>query len=87
VAPDSPAIRIAQDVFERTVGRRPLLARSGGTLPIVPALVESGIPPILAGFGLLESNVHSPNERMLAEYLPLGVETARELYLAFGELR
>ena len=67
-------------------GRRPLLVRSGGTLPIVPALVDKGIPTIVTGFGTPESSIHSPNERLLAEYLPLGIETAKELFRSFAEL-
>jgi acetylornithine deacetylase/succinyl-diaminopimelate desuccinylase-like protein len=80
VPPDSPAVQLALDAFEKTFGRRPLLVRSGGTLPIVPALADKGIPTILSGLGLPESNIHSPNERLLAEYIPLGLETAKELY-------
>lgn len=86
VPPDAPAVQLAQDVFERMVGRRPLLVRSGGTLPIVPALADKGIPTILTGFALPESNIHSPNERLLAEYLPLGIETAKELYRSLAKL-
>ena len=86
VAPDEPAVQLALDAFEKTCGRRPLLVRSGGTLPIVPALVSKGIPTIITGFGLLESNIHSPNERLLAEYIPLGLETAREVYRALASL-
>jgi acetylornithine deacetylase/succinyl-diaminopimelate desuccinylase-like protein len=86
VPPDAPAVRLGQDAFEKTFGRRPLLVRSGGTLPIVPALVDKGIPTIITGFGLPESNIHSPNERLLAEYLPLGLETARELFRSLGAL-
>jgi acetylornithine deacetylase/succinyl-diaminopimelate desuccinylase-like protein len=86
VAPDAPAVQLGQDAFERTMGRRPLLVRSGGTLPIVPALVDKGIPTIVTGFGTPESNIHSPNERLFAEYLPLGIETARELYLSLSRL-
>ena len=48
---------------------RPLLIRTGGTLPIVPALAEKGIPTILTGFALPDSNIHSPNEKMEVEYL------------------
>ena len=33
VPPDAPAVQLGQDAFERTFGRRPLLVRSGGTLP------------------------------------------------------
>jgi acetylornithine deacetylase/succinyl-diaminopimelate desuccinylase-like protein len=86
VPPDAPAVQLAQDAFERTMGRRPLLVRSGGTLPIVPALVDKGIPTIVTGFATSESNIHSPNERLLAEYLPLGIETARELFRSLAAL-
>jgi acetylornithine deacetylase/succinyl-diaminopimelate desuccinylase-like protein len=80
VSPDAPAIRLGLDAFERVVGRRPALIRSGGTLPIVPALGDKQIPAIVTGFGLPDSNIHSPNERLRAEYVPLGIAAARELY-------
>jgi acetylornithine deacetylase/succinyl-diaminopimelate desuccinylase-like protein len=86
VPPDAQAIKLAQDAFEQTMGRRPLLVRSGGTLPIVPALVDKGIPTVVTGFGTPESSIHSPNERLLAEYMPLGIETAKELYRRLAAL-
>jgi acetylornithine deacetylase/succinyl-diaminopimelate desuccinylase-like protein len=87
IPPDARPIQLGLDAFERAVGARPLLLRSGGTLPIVPALVAAGIPTIITGFALPESNIHSPNERMLVEYLPLGVAAAQELYVSLGSLR
>jgi acetylornithine deacetylase/succinyl-diaminopimelate desuccinylase-like protein len=87
VAPGSPAITLAQDAFERALGTRPLLLRSGGSLPIVPALGDRGIPTVITGFALPDSNVHSPNERLLLEYVPLGVAAARELFVGFAGLR
>jgi len=87
IPPDSPAVRLAQDAFERVLGRRPLLLRSGGTLPIVPTLADKGIPTILSGFALPNANMHSPNERLLARYVPLGVATARETLVALAGLR
>ena len=86
IPPESPAIQLGLDAFERVVGVRPLLVRVGGTLPIVPALADRGIPTIVTGFDVPEGNVHSPNERLLLEYLPLGIETAKELYRSFAEL-
>jgi acetylornithine deacetylase/succinyl-diaminopimelate desuccinylase-like protein len=86
VPPDSRAVQLARDAFERALGRRPLLLRSGGTLPIVPALANKEIPTILTGFDVPGGNIHSPNERLLARYLPLGVAAARETLLAFAEL-
>ena len=87
VRPEAPAIQLGLEAFERALGARPLLLRSGGTLPIVPALVDAEIPTIITGFALPESNIHSPNERLLLEYLPLGVAAARELYVSLGSLR
>jgi len=84
--PDSPVIKLGQDAFEQVLGIRPLLLRSGGTLPIMPALEQKGIPTVLSGFGLPESHVHSPNERFLVRYFEQGIDTAAALYTAFGEL-
>ena len=86
VPPDAAAIKLGQDAFERVLGVRPALIRSGGTLPIVPALEEKRIPVVLTGFGLPDSNVHSPNERLLAENMPLGIAAARELLRVFAGL-
>ncbi len=86
IPPDAPAIKLAQDAFERVVGRRPLLLRTGGTLPIIPALAARGIPTILSGFGVPGHNVHSPNERFPLGHLALGVEAARETLRALAEL-
>jgi acetylornithine deacetylase/succinyl-diaminopimelate desuccinylase-like protein len=87
IPPDSAAIRLGQAAFERAIGARPLLLRSGGTLPIVPALADRGIPTIVSGFDLPEGNLHSPNERFLIENIPLGVAAARELFTALAGLR
>src|SRR5436190_7423703 len=38
VDPESQVVQLGLEAFERAVGTRPLLVRSGGTLPIVPAL-------------------------------------------------
>jgi acetylornithine deacetylase/succinyl-diaminopimelate desuccinylase-like protein len=86
VPPDSAAIQLGLDAFERALGTRPALIRSGGTLPIVPALAGRGIATVITGFGLPDSQIHSPNERLLAEYVPLGIRAARELFLAFADL-
>jgi acetylornithine deacetylase/succinyl-diaminopimelate desuccinylase-like protein len=86
IPPDALAIRLAQDVFERVVGARPLLIRVGGTLPIVPALAEKEIPTVITGFDLPEGNIHSPNERLRVDHIPLAVEAGKELFRAFASL-
>jgi acetylornithine deacetylase/succinyl-diaminopimelate desuccinylase-like protein len=86
VSPDSDAIRLGQDAFERALGVRPLLLRAGGSIPIVSALSDREIPTIVTGFDLPEGNLHSPNERFLVEHFPLGVGAARQLYTALAGL-
>ncbi|HET9323837.1 MAG TPA: M20/M25/M40 family metallo-hydrolase [Gaiellaceae bacterium] len=87
IPPHADAIRLGQDAFEKVVGARPLLIRVGGTLPIVPALADRGIPTVITGFDLPEGNIHSPNERLLVEHIPLAVEAAKELFRAYESLR
>jgi acetylornithine deacetylase/succinyl-diaminopimelate desuccinylase-like protein len=86
VSPDAKAVKLGQDAFERALGVRPALIRSGGTLPIVPALTRKGIPTIITGFGLPDSQIHSPNERLLVEYVDRGTAAARELFRSFADL-
>jgi acetylornithine deacetylase/succinyl-diaminopimelate desuccinylase-like protein len=81
---DTEVLGLAQDAFEGVLGRRPLIVRVGGTLPITAALAARGIPTVMAGLALPDSHTHSPNERMLLETFPLGVAAARETYRAIG---
>jgi acetylornithine deacetylase/succinyl-diaminopimelate desuccinylase-like protein len=83
---DEPAVQLGLDAFERAVGVRPLLIRTGGTLPIIPALADRGTPTIFTGFSLPGSNVHSPNERLPVEHFPLGIAAARELFSGLAKL-
>ena len=85
-SPDSPAIQLGMEAFEKALGVRPLLVRVGGTLPIYPALAEKGIPTIGTGFALRESNVHSPNERLRVQDVDRAVAAATELYRSLAAL-
>jgi acetylornithine deacetylase/succinyl-diaminopimelate desuccinylase-like protein len=87
VPPDAPALSLGQDAFERVLGVRPKLIRIGGSLPIVSALADAGIPTIISGFSLPDANIHAPNENMLARYFPLGIETSKALFQELGRLR
>ena len=52
VRADAPAVQLAVEAFEQTLGKRPLLTRVGGSIPLMPALTEKGIDTILSGFAL-----------------------------------
>ena len=86
VRPGSPAIQLGLRAFERALGVRPALIRSGGTLPIVAALAKRGIPTVITGFSLPDANIHSPNERLRVDYVPLGIAAARALFEEFAAL-
>jgi acetylornithine deacetylase/succinyl-diaminopimelate desuccinylase-like protein len=86
VDPGSKPIVLALDAVERAVGVRPLLVRSGGTLPIVAALAEKGIPTVVTGYALPDCNAHAPNERMALDHMALGLAAARETLIAWGAL-
>jgi acetylornithine deacetylase/succinyl-diaminopimelate desuccinylase-like protein len=86
VSPDSEAIKLGQDAFQRVLGIRPALIRTGGTLPIVAAFAEKGVPTIISGFSLPDANIHAPNENMPADYIPLGIEAAKALFQALAKL-
>jgi acetylornithine deacetylase/succinyl-diaminopimelate desuccinylase-like protein len=87
VPPHSRALQLGLDAFERVLGVRPALIRSGGTLPVAAAFAERSIATIITGFSLPDANIHSPNERLRADYVPLGIAAARGLFGEFGSLR
>jgi acetylornithine deacetylase/succinyl-diaminopimelate desuccinylase-like protein len=87
VAPDSAAIILGLDAFERALGIRPVLARTGGSLPLAPALAARGIPAVITGFDVPDGNIHAPNERFRLDHFELGLATARELFAAYAGLR
>lgn len=86
VPADAKAVQLGLSAFERVLGVRPALIRSGGTLPVVSAFADRGIATVITGFSLPDANIHSPNERMLVEYVPLGIAAARALFEEFAAL-
>ena len=86
VSADAPAVTLGLDAFEEALGVRPVLIRSGGAIPLVSELASRGVATVLTGFALNESNIHSPNERIPAEYLPLGIAAAEALFRRLGSL-
>lgn len=86
VDPASPAVRLAQDAFEEVLGVRPVLSRSGGSIPVVAALGARGVPAIVTGFARPGSQLHSPNENIPAAALRDGVATTIEVLRRFARL-
>ena len=87
VDPRSPALLLGLDAFEHVLGERPLLVRSGGSIPVVAALAARGVPAIVTGFTRPGSQLHSPNENIPATALDQGLATTVELLRRLGTLR
>jgi acetylornithine deacetylase/succinyl-diaminopimelate desuccinylase-like protein len=86
VDPASPAVVAALDAFEHTLGVRPAVVRTGGSIPVVAALIARGVPTIVTGFMRPTAQLHSPNENIPAEALRDGVETTIEVLRRFATL-
>ncbi len=84
--PADPVIGLARAAIGRAVGCRPLLVRTGGSIPILGALAERGIPTVLSGFALEADGIHGPDESYRLESLRLGEAAARELYASLATL-
>jgi acetylornithine deacetylase/succinyl-diaminopimelate desuccinylase-like protein len=82
----SAAVTLALEAFERALGVRPVLVRTGGSLPLVPELAARGIPAVITGFDVPDGNIHAPNERFRLEHFDLGLGAARELFRAYESL-
>jgi acetylornithine deacetylase/succinyl-diaminopimelate desuccinylase-like protein len=85
--PGEPALRIARAALHRAVGTEPALLRSGGSLPVLAAFAERGIPAIVSGFGLPQDSFHAPDESYAIDSLDKGRRAARALYEDLAQLR
>lgn len=84
--PTSPHHAAFSQALEMVWGRKPVLARIGGSVPVAADLQDHlGIPSVLTGFALPEDRIHSPNESQDLENYLHGIEAMiRYLYLVPG---
>jgi acetylornithine deacetylase/succinyl-diaminopimelate desuccinylase-like protein len=85
--PEHPALVAARRALARAAGSDPVLVRTGGTLPILAAFAERGIPAIVSGFSLPDDALHAPNESYRLVVLEQGEKAARALYEELAALR
>lgn len=80
----APAFGVLDEAFTEVVGRAPVKARAGGSIPIVPELGKTGTPVILTGIGLPDDGLHSPNEKLDLEQLWTGIEVFARFFERFA---
>ncbi len=72
--PDSAGIQAASVAMEEAYGKRPVLTREGGSIPIVLDFQNIlSAPVVLMGFGLQSENLHSPDEHFHLENFYKGI--------------
>jgi acetylornithine deacetylase/succinyl-diaminopimelate desuccinylase-like protein len=81
---DDPAFTALDDAFEEVVGRRTVPIRSGGSIPVVQKLAQSGAPVLLTGIGLPDDGLHSPNEKLDLEQLWDGIRVFGRFFEQLG---
>ena len=68
-------------------GKKPVLIREGGSIPIVGTLSDVlDVPILLMGFGLSDDRLHSPNEKFNISHYYNGVRTVVRLLDRVGAL-
>jgi acetylornithine deacetylase/succinyl-diaminopimelate desuccinylase-like protein len=81
IEPKGPAVDACADAMEAVWGKRPVLVREGGSIPIVSTFAEVlEVPVLLMGFGLPDDGLHSPNERFKVDNFYDGIR-ATALFL------
>lgn len=87
VPEDSPYIAAAREALEQTFGRPAVLARSGGSIPIVGVFKESlGLNSVLMGWGLPDDNLHAPNEKLSIDNFYQGIDATIRFWQHVGAL-
>ena len=86
VALDAPFMRAAQSALAAEFGQPPALVGSGGSIPVVEIFkTQLGLDTLLAGFGLDDDCIHSPNEKFDLACFHRGMRAQARLLAAFAE--
>jgi acetylornithine deacetylase/succinyl-diaminopimelate desuccinylase-like protein len=84
---DHPSVTVAAQALEAAFGRRPLLARGGGSIPALAAIGETlGINSVLVGFAAANGRFHAPNEWIPVTNLTRGMQTIVHMWKGLADL-
>jgi acetylornithine deacetylase/succinyl-diaminopimelate desuccinylase-like protein len=85
VPEDSAYMRAALAALEDTFGRPAVLARSGGSIPIVGVFKEAlSVESVLMGWGLPDDNLHAPNEKFSIDNFYAGIDATIRFWERLG---
>ncbi|HUW79990.1 MAG TPA: dipeptidase [Acidocella sp.] len=85
VSLDAPFMRAARDALATEFGRPAALIGCGASIPVVEAFkTYLGLDTLLAGFGLDDDRIHSPNEKFEVACFHRGTRAHARLLSAFA---
>jgi len=79
-----PAQRIAAKALQLGFGTAPVFLQLGGSIPVVHALQQRGVPAVLMGFGLPDDAIHAPNESLSLPQFFRGIDTCIHFFDLLG---
>ena len=86
IPPEGPYTAAASRAIEFAFGRKPVLIREGGSIPVVTTLKqELGADSLLLGWGLDDDNTHSPNEKFCLADFHRGARASARLWAELAE--
>ena len=85
VSPESEKVQAALEALRKAFGAEPLLAREGGSIPIVDEFKQIlGSDSLLIGLALPDDNAHSPNEKFDLDVFEKGMFMSAYLWQALA---
>jgi acetylornithine deacetylase/succinyl-diaminopimelate desuccinylase-like protein len=85
ISPDAPFMRAAQAALAAEFGKPAALIGCGASIPVVEAFkTHLGLDTLLAGFGLDDDCIHSPNEKFELACFHRGARAHARLLAAFA---
>ena len=82
---DAPFMRAAREALSAEFGKPAALIGCGASIPVVEAFkTHLGLDTLLAGFGLDDDRIHSPNEKFDLACFHRGTRAHARLLAAFG---
>lgn len=83
---DHPALQAAARAIEHGFGKRPVLVREGGSIPIVATFQSLlGLETILFGIAMPDANAHAPNEWLSLPHFYAGIRATARLWDELGD--
>ena len=84
---ETEAFAFIDEAFYEVEGRHVVPTRSGGSIPVVPALMTRGAAVLLSGIGLPDDRLHAPNEKLTVEQFTKGVRVFGRFLQKMGGTR